>query len=203
MERLPRSEAVFRTSADVPEGPARGRHARGRRFDSCTPHPSNPPNSFGGLDFGRSHAQLCWLALLLIRTIEIQVGDPWRNIATALDRMQLLTLETASGTVSQRTRTTARRRQILDELGLQEPSRYFEGSTGDRHNLSKRTSADAKRSQDLESLTPCAHRLRSAGYGVPERPALRAPTRIVGAKGKATVGALRLRELSLAHAAAK
>jgi transposase len=46
------------------------------------------------------HVQLCWLALLLIRTIENQVGDTWRNIAAEFDRMQLITLETAAGTVS-------------------------------------------------------------------------------------------------------
>jgi transposase len=78
------------------------------------------------------HVQLCWLALLLIRTIENQVGDTWRNISHELDRMQLITLETASGTVSQRTRTTARQRHILDKLGLAEPPRYFEFTpTGD------------------------------------------------------------------------
>jgi transposase len=72
------------------------------------------------------HVQLCWLALLLIRTIENKVGDTWRNIAAELDRMQLITLETATGCISQRTRTTARQRQILDKLGLNEPPRYFE-----------------------------------------------------------------------------
>jgi transposase len=78
------------------------------------------------------HVQLCWLALLLIRTIENQVGDTWRNISAELDRMQLITLETASGCVSQRTRTTQRQRQILDKLGLPEPPRYFEFTpTGD------------------------------------------------------------------------
>jgi DNA-binding SARP family transcriptional activator/transposase len=78
------------------------------------------------------HVQLCWLALLLIRTIENQVGDTWRNISHELDRMQLITLETATGCVSQRTRTTQRQREILDKLGLAEPPRYFEFTpTGD------------------------------------------------------------------------
>ena len=35
-------------------------------------------------------------------------------------------LETATGTVSQRTRTTQRQRETLDKLGLAEPPRYFE-----------------------------------------------------------------------------
>ena len=78
------------------------------------------------------HVQLCWLALLLIRTAENLVGDTWRNIAAELDRIRLVTVETEHGTVSQRTRLTARQRQILDALGLSEPPRYFDfAPTGD------------------------------------------------------------------------
>jgi hypothetical protein len=79
-----------------------------------------------------AHVQLCWLALLLIRTIENTVGDTWRNIAAELDRMQLVTYATPDGTVSQRTRTTTRQRDILDALELPEPPRYFDFTpTGD------------------------------------------------------------------------
>jgi transposase len=39
-----------------------------------------------------AHVQLCWLALLLIRTAEIAVGDTWRNLAHDLDRIRLVTL---------------------------------------------------------------------------------------------------------------
>jgi hypothetical protein len=78
------------------------------------------------------HVQLCWLALLLTRIIENQVGDTWRNISAELERMYLITLRTATGCVSQRTRTSARQRQILDKLDLPEPPRYFEFTpTGD------------------------------------------------------------------------
>jgi len=35
----------------------------------------------------RSHVQLCWLALLLIRVIENDVDDTWRNIRHELDRI--------------------------------------------------------------------------------------------------------------------
>jgi hypothetical protein len=72
------------------------------------------------------HVQLCWLALLLIRTAEQLVGDTWRNIATELERIRLVTLDTGHGTVAQRTRLTGRQRQILDALGLSEPPRYFD-----------------------------------------------------------------------------
>lgn len=73
-----------------------------------------------------SHVQLCWLALLLIRTIEARVGDTWRNIAAELDRIKLVTIDTGHGTVSQRTRLTTKQRHILEALDLPEPPRYFE-----------------------------------------------------------------------------
>jgi hypothetical protein len=44
----------------------------------------------------RSHIQLCWLALLLIRVAENTTGDTWRNIRHELDRMHLVTMATAT-----------------------------------------------------------------------------------------------------------
>jgi transposase len=37
----------------------------------------------------RGHVQLCWLALLLTRTIETHTGDTWRNTRHQLDRLQM------------------------------------------------------------------------------------------------------------------
>jgi transposase len=73
-----------------------------------------------------AHVQLSWLALLLIRTAEIATGDTWRNVAAELDRIQLHIYDTGQGTVSQRTRLTAKQRSILDALELPEPPRYYE-----------------------------------------------------------------------------
>jgi hypothetical protein len=73
-----------------------------------------------------AHAQLCWLALLLIRVAENSVGDTWRNLRHELDRMQLVTLATPDGTVAQRTLTTPRQKAILAKLKLPEPPRYFD-----------------------------------------------------------------------------
>jgi transposase len=73
-----------------------------------------------------AHVQLSWLALLLIRTAEIAVGDTWRNLAAELDRIQLHTYDTGQGTVSQRTRLTAKQSSILERLGLPEPPRYYD-----------------------------------------------------------------------------
>jgi transposase len=67
-----------------------------------------------------AHVQPSWLALLLIRTAEIAVGDTWRNLAAELDRILLHAYDTGQGTVSQRTRL------ILERLGLSEPPRYYD-----------------------------------------------------------------------------
>lgn len=73
-----------------------------------------------------AHIQLCWLAVLLIRVAEIEVGDTWRNIATELQRLQLVTLATDERTVAQRSFIRPRQREILDALQLDEPPRYFD-----------------------------------------------------------------------------
>ncbi len=74
----------------------------------------------------RAHVQLCWLALLLIRTVEHQTGDTWRNVRNELDRMHLVTLETAEGRVAQRSTTTPRQHQIFQALEIAEPARFYD-----------------------------------------------------------------------------
>jgi len=73
-----------------------------------------------------AHVQLCWLALLLLRLAETEVGDSWRNIRNQLDRMQLVTLATSEGTVSQRTELTPGQRHIFKALQLPEPPRFYD-----------------------------------------------------------------------------
>jgi hypothetical protein len=74
----------------------------------------------------RSHVQLCWLALLLIRVVENATGDTWRNVRHELDRMHLVTMETTEGRVAQRTTSTARQAEILAKLDIAEPGRYLD-----------------------------------------------------------------------------
>jgi hypothetical protein len=73
-----------------------------------------------------AHVQLCWLALLILRVAEVEVGDTWRNIRNELDRMHLVTLRTSEGLVSQRTELTAGQRRILTALGLAEPPLFYD-----------------------------------------------------------------------------
>jgi len=74
----------------------------------------------------RSHVQLCWLALLLIRVIENGTGDTWRNVRHELDRMHLVTMETADGRVAQRSTTTPGQAEILAALDIAEPGRFLD-----------------------------------------------------------------------------
>ena len=74
----------------------------------------------------RSHVQLCWLALLLVRVVENATGDIWRNVRHELDRMHLISLATTDGQVAQRTATTAGQNTILSALELPEPPRFFD-----------------------------------------------------------------------------
>jgi hypothetical protein len=74
----------------------------------------------------QAHVHLCWLALLVLRVAELAVGDTWRNIRNELERMHLVTMATAEGTVAQRTELTPGHRSILRALELTEPPRFFE-----------------------------------------------------------------------------
>lgn len=73
----------------------------------------------------RAHVQLCWLALLLIRTIEHTVSDTWRNVRNELDRMHLVTYETQDGRVAQRSVTTDRQWDLFRALEISEPARFY------------------------------------------------------------------------------
>jgi Transposase DDE domain len=77
----------------------------------------------------RSHVQLCWLALLLIRVVENTTGDTWRNARHELDRMHLVTLATGEGQVAQRSQLTADHKAILTALDLPEPPRFLDFTT--------------------------------------------------------------------------
>jgi hypothetical protein len=74
----------------------------------------------------RSHIQLCWLGLLLIRVAENATGDTWRNLRNELDRMHLVTLATDDGRIAQRSATTTRQRQILTALQIREPAQILD-----------------------------------------------------------------------------
>jgi IS4 transposase len=79
----------------------------------------------------RAHVQLCWLALLLIRVVENATGETWRCVREELERMHLVTLESAEGRVVRRSRTTVGQRRIFKTLELPKPALFsdFEVAT--------------------------------------------------------------------------
>lgn len=74
----------------------------------------------------RAHVQLCWLALLLIRVIESDTDDTWRNIRPELDRVHLVTLATHDERVAQRSTTRPGQKTVFTALKLAEPPRFFD-----------------------------------------------------------------------------
>src|SRR6266536_1767785 len=74
----------------------------------------------------RAHVLLCWLALLLTRTIETICGDTWPTLRRELERIKLSTFAGPGGTFRQRTETTSPQRAILAELQLPEPPRVWQ-----------------------------------------------------------------------------
>ncbi|MGH3732628.1 MAG: IS1634 family transposase [Acidimicrobiales bacterium] len=69
----------------------------------------------------RAHVTLCFLGLMLIRVAERATDDTWRNLRRELDRMHLGTFAGPAGSITQRTKTTARQREILHDLDIKGP----------------------------------------------------------------------------------
>ena len=74
----------------------------------------------------RSHIQLCWLGLLLIRVVENATGDTWRNVRNELERMHLVTLGTKEGRIAKRSVTTNGQRKILAALKVRESAQILD-----------------------------------------------------------------------------
>jgi len=78
----------------------------------------------------RAHVLLCWLALLLTRTIETTCGDTWPTLRHELERIMVGTFAGPAGTFSQRTEITSPQRAILAKLELPEPPRVYQLTPG-------------------------------------------------------------------------
>jgi hypothetical protein len=74
----------------------------------------------------RAHVLLCWLALLLTRTIETTCDDTWPTLRHQLERIKLGTFTGPAGTFRQRTELTTTQRAILAKLQLAEPPRVWQ-----------------------------------------------------------------------------
>ena len=69
----------------------------------------------------RAHVTLCWLALLLIRVSERMSGQTWRTLSRELNRLHLVTLQGAAGSVTQTTALTDTQRAIYTACEITPP----------------------------------------------------------------------------------
>ena len=69
----------------------------------------------------RAHVILCWLALLLVRIIEIRTGQTWAAIRLEMQRLHEITYAAEGETLRAYTATTPTQQDILDKLGLAGP----------------------------------------------------------------------------------
>ena len=74
----------------------------------------------------RAHVLLCWLALLLTRTIETTCDATWPTLRRELERITVGTFAGPAGTFRQRTELTSPQRAILAKLQLADPPRVYQ-----------------------------------------------------------------------------
>jgi hypothetical protein len=74
----------------------------------------------------RAHVLLCWLALLLTRTIETTCDATWPTLRHELERIKLGTFAGPAGTFQQRTELTTTQLAILAKLQLADPPRIWQ-----------------------------------------------------------------------------
>jgi len=69
----------------------------------------------------RSHVVLCWLALLLIRVAETEVGQSWDRIRSEFQKLRLGEFLTRENRILQHTQLTTAQRNALKKLHLKPP----------------------------------------------------------------------------------
>ena len=72
----------------------------------------------------RAHVLLCWLALLLVRVVEVRTGQTWPRVRQELDRLHQGVFEGPEGRFVQRTELTALQLQYLKAAGVAPPPRF-------------------------------------------------------------------------------
>ncbi|MDQ0341197.1 transposase, partial [Caldalkalibacillus uzonensis] len=74
----------------------------------------------------RAHILLSWLALLLVRIVEVHTGESWRKVRDELQRLALGHFSSKNGDLYQCTEITAKQRQIFAAVGVEPPPRFLE-----------------------------------------------------------------------------
>ena len=71
----------------------------------------------------RSHVMLCWLALLLVRIVELETGSTWPRVRAELERLHLGKFLHKDGRILQYTEPTRNQRNIFKKLDIKPPTR--------------------------------------------------------------------------------
>lgn len=74
----------------------------------------------------RSHVQLCWLALLLIRLIETRTDQTWHQVLKTMRPLSVAIQASPYGLVLQTNRVTSEQKIVLDALELKPPRRFLQ-----------------------------------------------------------------------------
>jgi hypothetical protein len=72
----------------------------------------------------RAHVLVCWLALLLVRVIEVRCGESWWRIRQEMDRLHRGVFEGPPGRFVQRTELTALQQHYLKAVEVVPPPRF-------------------------------------------------------------------------------
>ena len=72
----------------------------------------------------RAHVLLCWLALLLVRLIEVTCKQSWPRVRQEMDRLHRGVFERPAGRFVQRTELTALQHEFLKAVGVAPPPRF-------------------------------------------------------------------------------
>jgi transposase len=74
----------------------------------------------------RSHVLICWLALLLIRTVENETGMTWFQVRKTLKQINLVSLKLPEGAVQQSTVLTAEQEGIYNACKVKLPPKLLQ-----------------------------------------------------------------------------
>ncbi len=69
----------------------------------------------------RAHVLVCWLALLLVRVVEVQTRRTWNDVRRQLDRVHRGEFRTPAGRVIQRTELRPEQRALFRACGVKPP----------------------------------------------------------------------------------
>jgi hypothetical protein len=74
----------------------------------------------------KTHVLINWLALLLIRLVELKTGETWPTPRRLMDQLFLGRFSSKNGDFYQRTELTAKQSQTLKALGIKTPKQIIQ-----------------------------------------------------------------------------